>query len=629
MESDIKDQLISQDLVRQGHRRREGLGRGHQDVLQRAPHQYQQPESRNVRHILISVCSPTRPGLQVACPTRRPRRRRTSCTTRSRPARASRPSPRSTPRIPARPARAGSFTSARARRSRRSSRPRSCSATERSPGRSSAVRLPPDRADLERDARAHDAAQASGGVDPPAAPPVEEAAEDRGLGQQMKKDFDGRMRRASSRPRPRRRRPRARRRSRPPPRPRPRPARALALAEALLDLQQLTERLRRDCPWDREQTERTIVPHTVEEAYEVADAALAEDDAKLVDELGDLLFQVVLPLAAAVREGQGRPGAVARGIHEKLVRRHPHVFGDVEAETPARARRAGSRSSASRSRAKACSTTCPRAAGAALCAEGPASCSGRRIRVPATSTGALADLRRRAQGVARGARRSRPTRQAEEVGDLLFAAVNVARRLGADPELELRRASQRFRRAGRGRGAARRSRRRRRSPSSSWTSRTGTSISQRSSNERCRISRRPRPPDPRLAREPDGGSRCHASRPARSGGRRSPRAHPPANTRRSSCATAATPWLGKGVSEAVGNVRRELAERPRGMDADDQRGLDARADRARRHAEQVPARRERDPRRLARRRAGGRGRRRRAALPLARRRAARTCCRCR
>ena len=58
----------------------------------------------------------------------------------------------------------------------------------------------------------------------------------------------------------------------------------MALSNALLELQELTERLRRDCPWDREQTERTIVPHTVEEAYEVADAALAGDDEKLLDE---------------------------------------------------------------------------------------------------------------------------------------------------------------------------------------------------------------------------------------------------------------------------------------------------------------------------------------------------------
>ena len=68
----------------------------------------------------------------------------------------------------------------------------------------------------------------------------------------------------------------------------------MSLSDALLDLQELTERLRRDCPWDREQTARTIVPHTVEEAYEVADAALADRPEKLLDELGDLLFQVYL-----------------------------------------------------------------------------------------------------------------------------------------------------------------------------------------------------------------------------------------------------------------------------------------------------------------------------------------------
>src|SRR3990170_1131607 len=79
----------------------------------------------------------------------------------------------------------------------------------------------------------------------------------------------------------------------------------MSLAEALLDLQQLTRRLRRECPWDREQTARTIVPHTVEEAYEVADAALE---------------------------------TVAREVHAKLVRRHPHVFGDAEARTPRRVR---------------------------------------------------------------------------------------------------------------------------------------------------------------------------------------------------------------------------------------------------------------------------------------------------
>ena len=112
----------------------------------------------------------------------------------------------------------------------------------------------------------------------------------------------------------------------------------MALGETLLELQQLTERLRRDCPWDREQTARTIVPHTVEEAYEVADAALADDPAKLLDELGDLLFQVYFLALLLSEEGAGDLEQVARNVHEKLVRRHPHVFGDAEARTAGRVR---------------------------------------------------------------------------------------------------------------------------------------------------------------------------------------------------------------------------------------------------------------------------------------------------
>src|SRR5438552_18702044 len=107
----------------------------------------------------------------------------------------------------------------------------------------------------------------------------------------------------------------------------------MALADALLELQELTERLRRDCPWDREQTARTIVPHTIEEAYEVADAALADDDAKLLDELGDLLYQVYFLALLLEEQGHGDLEGVARAIHDKLVRRHPHVFGGEELKT--------------------------------------------------------------------------------------------------------------------------------------------------------------------------------------------------------------------------------------------------------------------------------------------------------
>src|SRR6187397_955187 len=117
----------------------------------------------------------------------------------------------------------------------------------------------------------------------------------------------------------------------------PEPARA-ALAGALVELQELTERLRRECPWDREQTARTIVPHTVEEAYEVADAALGGDPAKLHDELGDLLFQTYFLSLLLSEQGQGDLEEVARAVHAKLVRRHPHVFGDEEARTAGRVR---------------------------------------------------------------------------------------------------------------------------------------------------------------------------------------------------------------------------------------------------------------------------------------------------
>jgi MazG family protein len=112
-----------------------------------------------------------------------------------------------------------------------------------------------------------------------------------------------------------------------------------SLDQALLDLQALTERLRRDCPWDREQTARTIVPHTVEEAYEVADAAFAGDAPKLLDELGDLLFQVYMLALLLSEQGQGDLAQVARHVHVKLVRRHPHVFGEKHLSTAGAVRR--------------------------------------------------------------------------------------------------------------------------------------------------------------------------------------------------------------------------------------------------------------------------------------------------
>lgn len=98
------------------------------------------------------------------------------------------------------------------------------------------------------------------------------------------------------------------------------------LATALQRLDQVTRRLRVACPWDREQDERSIVPHTVEEAYELAEAARREDFAAMRDELGDVLFQVVFLSLLLEERGEAGLAAVAAQLTDKLVRRHPHVY---------------------------------------------------------------------------------------------------------------------------------------------------------------------------------------------------------------------------------------------------------------------------------------------------------------
>src|SRR4051794_2181668 len=102
---------------------------------------------------------------------------------------------------------------------------------------------------------------------------------------------------------------------------------------SLARLDEITRRLRVECPWDREQDERSIVPHTVEEAYELADAANSGDDDKIVDELGDVLFQVYFLSLLLEERGAGDLSAVAERMIEKLIRRHPHVFGEVEVDS--------------------------------------------------------------------------------------------------------------------------------------------------------------------------------------------------------------------------------------------------------------------------------------------------------
>jgi MazG family protein len=226
----------------------------------------------------------------------------------------------------------------------------------------------------------------------------------------------------------------------------------MSLAEALVDLQALTERLRRDCPWDREQTARTIVPHTVEEAYEVADAAIGRDDAKLADELGDLLFQVYFLALLLSEKGYLGLEEIARGVHDKLVRRHPHVFGEAEARTPGEVRVTWESSKRDLEGRAGIFHHVPESLPALLYArkvQRRAAAIG--FEYPETA-GALADLEDELRELKEALREAGetvpetepPPHVFEELGDVLFAAVNVARRLNVDPELALRAMTKRF-----------------------------------------------------------------------------------------------------------------------------------------------------------------------------------------
>jgi XTP/dITP diphosphohydrolase/tetrapyrrole methylase family protein/MazG family protein/ATP diphosphatase len=217
---------------------------------------------------------------------------------------------------------------------------------------------------------------------------------------------------------------------------------AAEITEALGRLDALTRRLRTECPWDREQDERSIVPHTVEEAYELADAANAGDDAKLLDELGDVLFQVHFLSLLLEERGAGDMAQVAEHVRQKLIRRHPHVFGEVEAETAGEVLRNWDEiKRAEPGREEGIFGEVPENLPALLHArkvQRRAASSGFDFdRVPYDAvSGELEELE--AAGTERDA-------VFHEVGDLLFAAVSVARKLRVDPELALRAASGRFR----------------------------------------------------------------------------------------------------------------------------------------------------------------------------------------
>ncbi|HTY50167.1 MAG TPA: nucleoside triphosphate pyrophosphohydrolase [Steroidobacteraceae bacterium] len=232
--------------------------------------------------------------------------------------------------------------------------------------------------------------------------------------------------------------------------------------EALQELLALMRRLRdpeHGCPWDREQTFATIAAYTLEEAYEVLDAIEGGSPAKLRDELGDLLFQVVFHAQMAAERGWFDFEAVAHGIHDKLVRRHPHVFGpDREAAAGAHlyaaweAQKARERAQDAAARGEAAGTLAdvPKALPAltrAVKLSRRAARVGfdwtdpRDVRAKVSEELAEVDEAVRAQPSATAS-----AHVVEEIGDLLFAISNWGRHLGVDPEAALRAANAKFER---------------------------------------------------------------------------------------------------------------------------------------------------------------------------------------
>ena len=215
------------------------------------------------------------------------------------------------------------------------------------------------------------------------------------------------------------------------------------IQDALVRLDAITRRLRRECPWDREQDERTIVPHTLEEAYELADAAYRRDDAKLLDELGDVLFQVHFLSLLLEERGKGDLAQVADHCTEKLIRRHPHVFGDAEADTAKQVLRNWDRiKQTEHGREPGIFGEVPENLPAPLYA--------RKVQRRAASTGfdfvdestALEAVKQELDELERA---QSGDDRFHELGDVLFAAVNVARKMHLDPELALHAAADRFR----------------------------------------------------------------------------------------------------------------------------------------------------------------------------------------
>ena len=206
------------------------------------------------------------------------------------------------------------------------------------------------------------------------------------------------------------------------------------------------------CPWDLKQTYASIVPYTLEEAYEVADAIERNDMPELRDELGDLLFQVVFYSQIAREQGHFDFEQVAAGICEKMLRRHPHVFGDVEYADEQDLREAWEQAKAAERADKQQAADHSQMAGVTRAL--PALMRAYKLQRKAAdvgfdwpdASGAFEKAREEIAEVEQALQEGDPGHLEEELGDLLFAMVNVVRLLGFKAEHSLRRANDKFER---------------------------------------------------------------------------------------------------------------------------------------------------------------------------------------
>jgi MazG family protein len=214
------------------------------------------------------------------------------------------------------------------------------------------------------------------------------------------------------------------------------------------------------CPWDREQTHQSLRTYLIEEAYEVLEALESGDDAKFGEEMGDLLLQIVFHSQIASEEGRFTVAEVIREIHDKMIRRHPHVFGKTQAKDSAEVLRNWEQIKAEERRAGANKSDAKAAEGGAkevslldgVSRALPATLEGFQLTRKASRIGfdweevggVFEKLAEETEELKKASKEQVQQKMEEELGDLLFAAVNLSRYLKIDPEIALKKANAKF-----------------------------------------------------------------------------------------------------------------------------------------------------------------------------------------